>query len=165
MRGLLFAAVLVSCGTDKPPPLGDTDATKPILEGGILLEAGVMDAGNDGATNAFYTDYEGICPANYMPVWRFHDFMTKTPGDSAIDFSAQTAAAVSDFAVAPSVHLGRVTGPDITVWSGIDVDPKLKTIGEKSLHYLRVTTVFQSGQAGPPTLVDVRQQYDCTATQ
>jgi hypothetical protein len=157
--------VLAACGTDKPPPLGDTDATKPMFEGGILAEAGMIDAGGDGATNAFYTDYEGICPANAMPLWRFHDFMTKTPGDSAIDFSAQTAPAISDFKTAPSVHLAHVTGPDITVFAGVDVDPKLQSIGEKSLHYLRVTTLFQIGEAGAPTLVNVRQQYDCVASQ
>jgi hypothetical protein len=164
VKNFAFLA-LVACGNDKPPPLGDTDATKPTFEAGIVAEAGAVDAGGDGATNAFYTDYEGICPTNSMPQWRYHDFMTKTPGDSAIDFSAQTAAAISDFTTAPSVHLAHVTGPDITVWSGVDVDPKLRTIGEKSLHYLRVTTVFQVGEAGAPTLVDVRQQYDCVATQ
>ncbi len=158
-----FALLLVAACSTQPPPLGDTDATKPILEGGILFEAGVTDAGSDGATNAFYTDYEGICPPNYAPVWRYHDFMTKTPGDSALVFSAQTAAALSDLQTAQSVELARVTGPDITVWTGVDVDPKLRTIGERSLHYLRVTTLFQVGEAGAPTLVGARQQYDCVA--
>lgn len=137
---------------------------KMLYEGGIVTPAPV-DAGGDGATNAFYTDYESLCPTGYQPIWRYHDFMTKTPGGSSIDFSAQTAAATSDFAAAPSVHLARVTGPDITVWTGVDVDPKLATIGQKSLHYLRVTTTFQTGEAGAPTLVNVRQQVDCVATQ
>lgn len=166
MRARTLVLVLVGC-TSHPPPLNP--------EAGMVTydamyspprEGGVLEAGADGGPiNAVYMDYEGICPNGYQPVWRFHDFMTKTPGDSSIDFSAQSAAAIGDFATAPSVHLAKVTGPDITVWTGVDVDPKLKAIGEKSLHFLRVTTLFQAGEAGAPTLVNVRQQYDCTVNQ
>lgn len=160
--------LLACCGNDKPPLL-NPEAGRVIYDATVLpiREGGVADAGStDGAaTNAIYFDMEGTCPTGYSPVWRFFDFKTKTPGDTALSFSAQTASAIGEFVTAPSVHLGTVTGPDVTVWTGIDVEPKLKTIGEKSLHYLRVTVVFQTGTAGAPTLVDARQQYDCILSQ
>ena len=160
------AALLVAACSNTQPPLLNPEAGMVTYDAMIVQprEGGTVMT-DSGSSSGIYMDYEGVCQNGYLPVWRFHDFKTKTPGDTSLSFSAQTAAAIGDFATAPSVHLATVTGADITVWTGVDVDPKLKTIGEKSLHFLRVTTVFQSGEAGAPTLVDVRQQYDCIVNQ
>ena len=163
MRAAVFC-FLVGC-TARPPPIGDSDAAK-VPSVGVPSDAGVIDTGSDSGESAFYTDYEGACSAGAHPVWRFHDFQTKTPKDSAIVFSAQSAAALLDFKTQASVELARVTGPDITVWAGVDVDPRLKTKGEQSLRYLRVKTSLVSGSDGtPPTLVATRQQFDCVTNQ
>jgi len=155
--------LLCACNAVQPPPLGDGDSGSKMAFVSDPVDAGIASEGGDAAGQfAFYTDYEGACPAGMKPIWRFHDFQTKTPADSAISFSAQSAGASADLAAGASVLLARVTGPDITVWAGVDVDPKLTAANQKSLRFLRVKTTFElSSDGGAPTLVAVRQQFDC----
>lgn len=162
MRSLLL--VCAACGSSAPP-LGDSDAQRP-LSLADPVDAGAVDAGADAGGVAFVRQYQAMCPANRAVVWRYFDFMTKTPKDSSITLSAQSANAIGDFATTPSVTLAKVTGPDITVWTGVDVDPKLKSIGQRSLLYLRVTiTLTPATDMTAPTLTDARQQYDCVQNQ
>jgi subtilase family serine protease len=55
--------------------------------------------------NAWYErDYDGtgICPSGYRPVWGLFSWDSKTPGDSHITFSVQTANTQAGLAAAPS---------------------------------------------------------------
>jgi hypothetical protein len=152
--------------SSKPPVLGDLDGARAdVFSRGDGTFAPQPDASADAAEDgglAFVTEYEAVCPATSSGLWSYHDFQTKTPKDSAIVFSAQTAATKVALDTATSVQLARVTGPDITSWTGVDVDGKLTAAGQKSLRFLRVTVVLQPAtDATAPTLVASRQQYDC----
>jgi hypothetical protein len=143
----------------------DSDAHRPLVMA-AATDGGSADTGADSGLFVYYNNYESACPQGYRPLWRWFDFQTKTPKDSAVLFSAQSAAATADLATAPSVDLAKVTGPDITVWTGVDVDPKLRSIGEQSLRYLRVkTTLVAASDMTLPTVTNTRQQYDCIAAQ
>ncbi len=161
-----------SCAlSDRPPPLGDSDASIPreYPEAGQReVLAPPLDAGaplTDGGT-ASARDYEGICDQGKLAVWHFFDFQTHTPQGSSIDFRARSAFTRADLDTAPSVLLANVTGPDITIWTGVDVDSKLTSIGQKSQHWLRVTTtLLSSADAGAPAVNATRQMYDCVLAQ
>ena len=60
-----------------------------------------------------------------------------------------------------------MSGPDITSWTGVDVDPVLVQIGEHSRLFLRVTVEAKpaSDGGGVPVLVHYRQQFDCVVGQ
>ncbi|HSQ62911.1 MAG TPA: hypothetical protein VLM85_06835 [Polyangiaceae bacterium] len=160
----LLLPCLGACSNDMPPPLGDPDAAyyaevvvRPPAEAGADAAADA-DAGAPGLA----LDYEGVCTAGKVPVWHFFDFQTQTPGDSALVFTAASAATQSGLDGAPAVSLATVTGPDITAWTGVDVDPKLQSIGQRSQLYLRIGVTFVPASDGtPPVLVHYRQQYDC----
>lgn len=160
--GLLLLPCCGACSHDMPPPLGDPDAAyyaevvvRPPVEAGA-------DAGADGGVSEELLDFEGICTPGEIAVWHFFDFQTHTPGDSALVFTASSAATQAALDTAPTVSLATVTGPDITVWSGVDVDPKLVSIGQTSKLFLRVRVGLVAASDGtPPVLVHYRQQYDC----
>ena len=130
------------------------------------LDAGdPTDAGADAAA-VFTRDFEGICAQGKVAVWRFFDFQTHTPGDSSLVFRVRSATTQAGLDAAKSVELATVTGPDITAWTGVDVDTKLATIGQKSQRFLRLSVTFTSATDGtPPVLVHFRQQYDCVLGQ
>ena len=101
-----------------------------------------------------------------MPVWHFFDFQTHTPADSSLLFRARSATTEAGLDAAKSVDLATVTGPDITIWTGVDVDAKLASIGQKSQRFLRLSTTFTNATDGtPPVLVAFRVQYDCVLGQ
>lgn len=163
---VLACAVAWACSSKQPPVVGDTDGGRADVysrvEGGFATESDAsIDAAPNGAV-AITNDYESKCPSAASPLWSYHDFQTKTPKDSAIVFVAQTAATKAGLDAAPPVQLAKVTGPDITAWTGVDVDTKLIAAGQKSLAFLRVTTTLvPASDATAPTLVAARQQYDC----
>ncbi len=164
----VLASLLVcapACNSDMPPPLGDPDvayyaeviARPPLLEAGADADAGAPTAN---------LDFEGVCTAGEIPVWHFFDFETSTPNGSALDFTAFSAATQAGLDTAPGAHLATVTGPDITVWQGVDVDPKLQSINQTSKLFLRVRVAFLQAPDGTwPTLTHYRQEYDCIVGQ
>lgn len=161
--------LLAACASTAPPPLGDSDASLPRTDAGYVappLEAGVpSDAGVDGSAT-FTRDYEGVCSQGRIAIWRYFDFQTHTPADSSLVFRARSATTEAGLDAAKSVELATVTGPDLTVWTGVDVDAKLATLGQKSQRFLRVATTFAPATDGtPPLLVDFRLQYDCVLGQ
>lgn len=157
--------LLAACASSAPPPLGNSDASLP--RGDAAYEAPPLDAGNPADAGATFTrDYEGVCSQGRVPIWRFFDFQTHTPADSSLVFRARSATTQAGLEPAKSVELATVTGPDLKVWTGVDVDTKLATIGQKSQRFLRVTTTFNAaGDGTPPVLVDFRLQYDCVLGQ
>lgn len=165
MRSLVFVlAVLAGCSNDGPPPIGDSDSAPP-----QYIDAYVppvkLDAGDDAGDLEAY-DFEGVCTSGETPEWHFFDFQTHTPGDSSLLMSARTADTEQGLASAPSVELADVTGADITNWTGVDVTPKLASIGQLSHLYLRVTILATPASDGtPPALVHYRQAYDCIVGQ
>lgn len=166
---LFLLLFLAACASSTPPPLGNSDASVPRTDAGFeappLDAGGLTNAGADAA--ATYTrDYEGVCPQGKIAVWHFFDFQTHTPGDSSLVFRARSATTQAGLDAAKSVELASVTGPDITAWTGVDVDAKLATIGQKSQRFLRLSITFASaGDGTPPVLVAFRQQYDCVLGQ
>jgi hypothetical protein len=108
----------------------------------------------------FTRDYQGVCPAGKVVVWRFFDWETVTPADSNIVFKAQEATTQPGLAGAmPVVTLGTASGAPITTWTGTDVS----TLITPSLSYLRVTITLNPSSDGTqaPTLTAWRQQFDC----
>ena len=170
-RALMLTACASACGTARPPPLVDSDAsTGGDLDGATRgdVDAPFVDADAGAATQGgSVRDYHGVCTPGMAPVWHFHDFMTHTPGDSHFVLTASSSDTAGGLAAAPTVLLGVVGGPDITTWAGIDVAPKLKSIGQRSLGWLRVVTesVSDSGDAGAPQLKASRQLYNCVLGQ
>lgn len=161
-----FGLVPWACASTPPPILGDYDGSRAdvFFRGDAVFAPepdALADAAPDGAV-ALVTDYEALCPPAASALWSYHDFQTRTPKDSALVFLAQTAATKGALDSATPVQLARVTGPDITSWTGVDVDSKLKAAGQQSLRFLRVVTVLEpASDATAPTLVVSRQQYDC----
>lgn len=132
---------------------------------GVTTSAPVIPPTYSGAT--FTRDYASDCTPGESPTWHFFDWKTSTPSDSKIIISVQTADTVAGLASATSVPLATITGPDITTWTGVDVEAKLKAAGQKSKVHLRVTIqlVASTGGSQTPVLVAWRQQYDCTPTE
>ena len=151
---------LVACSNEAPPPLGDPDAA--FVAEVVVRPPILSDAGDAGAPTEDL-DFEGVCTTSgKVPIWHFFDFQTHTPLDSALELTAYSAATQAGLDAAPGVHLATVTGPDITVWTGVDVDPQLQSIGQMSKLYLRVRVTFTPASDGTwPQLVHYRQQYDC----
>ncbi len=160
MRGVALAALgLAACSNDQPPPITDSDGG--ITYADAAFTPTVIDAGPDAGA-AYTLDFEGSCQSGYVPVWHFFDFQTHTPMSSVLQLSARSAPMPASLSAAPSVSLANVTGPDITTWTGVDVDPKLLSIGQMSRLYLRITVVEVPGTDGTlPVLVHYRQAFDC----
>lgn len=166
MRGLILAAISVAaCSTNQPPPIGDPDGSLSQFTDDAYAPPVFIDSGAD-AGSAEQIDFAGACVSGLVPIWHFFDFQTHTPTDSSLTFSAQSADTVAALSSAPSVKLATVTGPDITSWTGVDVDPKLQSIGQQSRAYLRVTIVAKPATDGTaPVLTHYRQSYDCIIGQ
>lgn len=163
--GLLVVAALAGCSRELPPPIGDSDAGVSQYTDDAWAPPTTLDAGDDGGTLEVL-EFEGVCTPGEVPVWHFFDFQTHTPGDASLLISARTADTEPALASAPSVKLANVTGPDITSWTGVDVDPKLASIGDRSRLFLRVTVLATpASDAAAPVLVHYRQQYDCVVGQ
>ena len=165
LRCSAFLFLLAACTSSAPAPLGNSDAAVPRIDAGYV--APPLDAGTVADAGATFTrDYEGVCSQGRIAIWRYFDFQTHTPTDSSLVFQVRSATTQAGLDAAKSVELATVTGPDITVWTGVDVDAKLATIGQKSQRFLRVTTTFnRAGDGTPPVLVDFRLQYDCVLGQ
>lgn len=129
-----------------------------------------------GATN-YERVYTASCGDGTKPVWRFFDWQTVTPGDSKIEFYAQSAKALADFGtvpVAPAavstagvVSLGTASGATTTSWVGSDVGAKLITANLKSQQYLKVTIrlIPNTAVTAAPTLSKWRQNYSCVPAE
>ncbi len=168
MRRLLWPLALLAgaaaCSDERPPPLGGTDAASPSHDASFLADATPVrvDAGDAGENDVATFTFEGACISGELPVWQFFDFQTHTPADSGLLMVAATADTEAALDAAPHATLAHVTGPDITVWTGVDVGAKLKTLGEPSRLFLRVWITFERATDGtPPVLVASRQLYDC----
>ncbi|HEX7600073.1 MAG TPA: hypothetical protein VF316_00640, partial [Polyangiaceae bacterium] len=110
----------------------------------------------------FTRDYQGVCPASQVVLWRFFDWETVTPSNSNIVFTAQTASTQGLLPTAvPVVNLGTASGAPITTWTGTDVSVALSP--KKSAAWLRVTITLNpsSDALNAPVLTAWRQQYDC----
>ena len=114
-------------------------------------------------------DYTATCEQGFHPVWHFFDWMTRTPGDSNIQFGAQTGETLATLAPATPISLGSASGADITTW-GVgyaDVNTKLAAAGLSSGKLLRVSITLNptSDHLYAPTLDAWRQNYDCVPTE
>ena len=152
---------LVACSNAQPPPIGDSDGGPPPYTDDALVPPVYVDAGDAGTAEEL--DFAGPCQTQgLVPVWRFFDFQTHTPLDSALVITAQTADTEGALSSASYVELATITGPDITTWTGVDVSSKLQSIGQPSRYFLRVTVTQKLASDGtPPVLVHYRQLYDC----
>lgn len=108
----------------------------------------------------FIRDYDAVCPTGKKVVWRYFDYMTTTPSDTSIVFSAQTAATQGTLGAATPVQLSKITGAPIVSWTGVDVSTKLPT---PSKEWLRVTMTLNPSTDGysAPTVNSWRQLFDC----
>ncbi|HEX4517935.1 MAG TPA: hypothetical protein VGH87_08035 [Polyangiaceae bacterium] len=165
MRAFVLFAAVTACSNGQPPPLGDSDGAPPPYTDDAYAPPTFVDAGDAGAAEQL--EFAGPCESQgLVPVWRFFDFQTHTPLDSALVMTAQTADTQAGLDAASYVELATVTGPDITTWTGVDVDTKLQSINEPSRYFLRVTITNKLASDGTtPVLVHYRQLYDCVVGQ
>lgn len=159
---LVFVAVtLFACSNDQPPLIGDSDGSPQFVD--AYTPPRPDDAAADGGS-AFDLDFAGACAQGALSVWHFFDFQTHTPGTSSLQFLARTANTEALLDQATSVNLAVVTGPDITVWTGVDVASALQSAGQQSHLFLRIIVIAVPSTDGtPPALVNYRQAYDCIA--
>jgi len=169
LASFALAACFVACSNDSPPPIQDSDSSIPEFDDDAYRPPVFVDAGGDGDAGGSteVLDFEGTCNSSGMiPIWHYFDFQTHTPEDSSLTFTAQSADTEDALGSAPSVELAVVTGPDITTWTGVDVDGKLQSIGQVSHLFLRVSIALGDATDGtPPVLVHYRQEYDCVVGQ
>jgi len=114
-------------------------------------------------------DYKAACASGYRPRWHFFDWKSNTPGDSSIAFTVQTADTATALDAMTPLPLATVTGPPITVWTGVDIAPVLAAHSPPivSGDLLRINITLKPSSTGTlaPTLVDWRQSYDCIAME
>jgi hypothetical protein len=151
----------MACSNSQPPPIGDSDGA-PQYSDDAYAPPVFVDAGDAGTSEQL--EFAGPCTSQgLVPVWRYFDFQTHTPLDSALVMTAQTADTQAGLDSASYVQLATVTGPDITTWTGVDVSSKLAAIGQPSRYFLRVTIAQKLASDGSaPVLVHYRQLYDCS---
>jgi hypothetical protein len=111
-------------------------------------------------------DYAANCPLGTTAVWHFFDWATHTPGDSQIQFWAQTGpTAASLLPASPGVLLATVSGATVPPWSGVDVASKFAAASPVVTNgaVLRVTFALFPTSDGKqsPTVDSWRQAYDC----
>jgi hypothetical protein len=163
VRFLLVLLLTSACSNGQPPPIGDSDGGPPPYTDDALVPPIIVDGGDAGTAEEL--DFAGACTTQgLVPVWRFFDFQTHTPLDSALVITAQTADTEGALSTASYVELATITGPDITTWTGVDVSAKLASIGQTSHYFLRVTINEKLASDGTtaPVLVHYRQLYDCS---
>ena len=152
------------CSNTMPPPIADSDASFHEWAD-VFIPPQPVEASADGGLS-FNLDFQAQCSTNYEPVWHFFDFQTHTPGTSSLEFVAYTADTEAHLATATGVKLATVTGPDITVWEGVDVASALATQNIMSQAFLRVTVIETPSSDGTdPVLVNYRQAFDCDVYQ
>ena len=154
----------LACASEKPPPLGDSDAA--LAWDVEAPPIAPVDAGADDAGVTYLREYDGVCKSGSLPVWHFFDFKTETPKDSSIVLRAQTAATYAGLDAAKVVDLVTIQGAPVVDWAGVDVDSKLVAAGGKSLRFLRVrVTLIRATDGTSPTVNATRQMYDCILGQ
>lgn len=157
VRRLVLLLVLTACTTDAPPPITDSDGGPSLFDDDAYAPPVFIDSGVDAGVTEIL-DFEGSCSSGFVPVWHFFDFQTHTPSDSALVMTVATAETEAALDSTDSVALAKVTGPDITTWTGVDVATKIAA----SLLFLRVSITFVPASDGTaPVLVHYRQEYDC----
>lgn len=118
-------------------------------------------------TMAVTRDYVATCPMGTAPTWHFFDWKTTTPGDTSIEFFAQTASTAAGLSSATQVLLTSpaISGPAVTTWTGVDVAGKLAPIPSQA--QLRITMVLHpsSDKTLTPTVDAWRQAYTCVAVE
>jgi len=81
VRVFFLVAFATACSNGQPPPIGDSDGGPPPYTDDAFVPI-YIDAGDAGA--ALELDFAGACQSQgLVPVWRFFDFQTHTPLDSA----------------------------------------------------------------------------------
>ncbi len=158
--------LVLGCASDKPPPLGDSDAARPLYDA-EAPQLAPTDAGlADDAGATYFREYDGVCTQGSLPVWHFFDFKTDTPSDSSIVVRVQTAPTYAGLDAAPIVNLVTIKGAPVVDWAGVDVESTLQSAGQKSQRFLRARiTLVRATDGTSPIVHATRQRYDCILAQ
>lgn len=119
----------------------------------------------------FSRDFYGECGSGTAPRWRLYNQSATIPGDSHIDFSAQTASLVADLPMATAYPIRSATSAQpspIAPGVMIDADVGATVIPRKaSRSYLRVNASFVPTSDGQlaPSLASWSQTYDCEPSE
>jgi hypothetical protein len=126
----------------------------------------------------FTRDFIAECPnSSTAGTWRYFDWKADTPGDSYIEFYAQSVSDPADFEtlpVAPDavastkvIGVGMAAGPTPPGWVGNNVGTLLDAVELPHLLHLRITMRFvpSTDNQHTPVLREWRQSYSCLPDQ
>ena len=120
----------------------------------------------------FTRDFVAFCPVGTRIRWRQFAADVNTPGNSSIQFRAQTASNVAAVAAAQSynVHLAQGLTPDTPV-GGVMLDSDqggaMTPPTKSSRAVLRISADFTptTGGQASPTMYSWTQKYDCEQSE
>lgn len=118
----------------------------------------------------FVRDFVAECGEQELPVWRFFDWQTVTPGDSTIVFAVVTADSAADLAASAPIYAATAKGAAALGFSernGVDIDDMLRGAGQRSQAHLRVRAELlpSTDKTLAPELVAWRQSFDCVPSK
>jgi hypothetical protein len=126
---------------------------------------------------SFTRDYAGTCPQDQGVVWRYFSWQSYTPGNSYIQFGAQTANTAAQITSATTmVAVGSAQSnsswavpAQTPTWTSASttIDDSLRTVNLSSRSVLRVTAYLNpaTSPSQTPVLEDWRATYDCVPNQ
>jgi hypothetical protein len=118
----------------------------------------------------FQRDYVADCQPGELPHWQLFEYHLATPGDSELDFSAQTAATTAELDAATPVSLGvsRSTVEAPAAPESQDVGGALEAANQSAkLGALRISITLSPSSDGlaTPVLEDWQMTYACAPDQ
>jgi hypothetical protein len=108
-----------------------------------------------------------VCPTGFKVRWGAFSWEDETPGNSRVDFVAQSADTQAALTASTPVLLATASGPPNLSFVSVGVDGQLVGAGEASHSWLRVnmTLTPTTDHMQAPTLIAWEQVYDCVPNE
>jgi hypothetical protein len=114
-------------------------------------------------------DYRGTCSSWTTRVWRTLEWLADIPSGTSIEFWVATAKSEAELSAAEPVRLAVATASSPSAWtaSQATVAQALLRADQTPYEYLRVTAKLNpdASRRLAPTLMDLRQIFDCIDSQ
>ncbi|MDB4945703.1 MAG: hypothetical protein JWP97_5237 [Labilithrix sp.] len=143
------------------------------------VSGGVCAAGVCATPPAYYLDqtmsrdFSAACLPGYNVRWGLFDWQSRTPGNSKIQFSAQTSDDGVTWSPASPLLFATASGPDVVAPNWATTGRYVSTAlgqspqGSPTNKKLRITMALQasSDRGSSPTLIDWRQSILCVPSE